>query len=41
MKASKLVFALAMLLSIVFFFGVSLAPERPQLNPDLEAVTNV
>jgi hypothetical protein len=41
MKAWKLVFAFAMLLSIALFFGVSLASERPQLNPDLEAVRNV
>jgi hypothetical protein len=41
MKAWKLVFAFAMLLSIAFFFGVSLLSERPQLDPDIEAVINV
>jgi hypothetical protein len=41
MKAWKLVFAFAMLLSIAFFFGVSLLSERPQLDPDIEAVMDV
>jgi len=41
MKTWKLAFAFAMLLSIVFFLGVSLASERPQLDLDIEAVINV
>jgi hypothetical protein len=30
-----------MLLSIALFFGVSLRSDRPQLDPDIEAVMNV
>jgi hypothetical protein len=41
MKAWKLVFAFAMLLSIALFLGVSMSSERPQLDPYPEAVTNV
>jgi len=41
MKTWKLAFAFAMLLSIVLFFDVSLVSERPQLDPDIEAVMNV
>jgi len=32
---------IAMLLSIVLFFGVSLLSPRPQLDPDIEAVMDV
>ena len=41
MKIWKLAFAFAMLLSIALFFGISLLWERPQLDPDIEAVVNV
>jgi hypothetical protein len=32
---------IAMVLSIVLFFGISLLSKRPQLDPDIEAVMDV